>query len=226
MKEKSTIFAFLLMLLSTSAIAQQSDVGAWYMFFGNLKKKESQFSLHAEAQYRNHNFGGDLEQLLLRSGLQYTLKDNSATLTVGYGYILSQAEGEVNNSVAENRIYQEAFLRQKVGGVQVFHRFRYEQRFIEGQDFRTRYRYNIFVNVPINKKDFSQGTFYAAFYNEIFVNGQKREGVEFFDRNRLYGAAGYKLSDNTAVQLGYMSQMLNHRSKPQLQLSLHHNLKL
>ncbi|MFB0904339.1 MAG: hypothetical protein QMB11_08170 [Nonlabens sp.] len=41
-------------------------------------------------------------------------------------------------------------------------RFRYEQRWVENQDVRTRYRYNLFLNVPMNQKYLSKNAVYIA----------------------------------------------------------------
>ena len=71
-----------------------------------------------------------------------------------------------------------------------------------------------------------QKTIYLALYNELFINGQKNIGdgrtVEFYDRNRLYGALGYIIKNGLKVQLGMMNQTTKSWSKNQLQLSLHH----
>jgi len=211
---------------SPSFAQDDPDLGAWYMYFGGAEFENSQFGIHAEAQYRNHNIVGDLEQLLLRTGLRYHLKDRSATFTIGYGNITTQAVGEPNNTVIENRIYQEALLRQKVLTASLNHRFRYEQRFVDNQDFRTRLRYALFINIPLTEKKFSPGGFYIPIYNEIFINGEKMENIEYFDRNRLYGGLGYVWKDNLKVQVGVMEQTLNNNfSKTQLQFSLHHTLQ-
>ncbi len=47
------------------------------------------WSIHNEIQYRNYEFAGDLEQLLLRTGVGYNL-DNTTNLLLGYGYIKSE----------------------------------------------------------------------------------------------------------------------------------------
>ena len=108
------------------------------------------------------------------------------------------------------------------------HRFRYEQRFVEDQDFRTRYRYNLFLNIPLNKPELDEKTIYLSFYNELFINGQRQIGngktVEFFDRNRTYAAIGYQIKKGLKIQAGFMKQTTNTWGKNQLQLSLHHNL--
>ncbi|MGB0428217.1 MAG: DUF2490 domain-containing protein, partial [Flavobacteriales bacterium] len=109
----------------------------------------------------------------------------------------------------------------------ITHRFRYEQRFVENQDFRTRYRYNLFVNIPLNKKELAQKTYYLALYNEVFVNGQKETGtnstVELFDRNRTYLGLGYILNPKVKFQLGWMNQKTDAWGKGQFQLSFHQN---
>jgi len=217
-------------LLSFSAHAQpdEDQLGAWYMYFWSAQIKEGPFGFQGDYQFRNWNIGGDLEQLLLRTGATYTPKNTSLKLTLGYAHITTGAFGDSKSTITENRIYQEALLPQKVGGrIYLLHRFRFEQRWVDDQDFRTRWRYNIFVNVPLNKPDLSQGAVYLAFYNELFMNGQQDIGdgrsVEFFDRNRTYGALGYSISPKVRTQLGYMQQSTNNWSKGQLQVSLHHS---
>ena len=83
-----------------------------------------------------------------------------------------------------------------------------EQRWVNGQDFRSRLRYALFANVPLNRPDLSPGAFYLALYNEIFINGERDIGggaeVDFYDRNRLHGALGYKFSNTGQIQVGYM----------------------
>lgn len=231
MKElyRIVILLNLLILFCSLKINAQNpnQTGAWYMYFYKHQFKDSQFGVQGDVQYRNWNIIGDLEQLLLRSGVTYTPKNANILFTIGYAYILSGELGDSNETSYENRIYQEALLPQKVGGrVYLTHRFRYEQRFVEEQDFRTRYRYNLFMNIPVNNKEFLKGTFYAALYNELFINGQQDIGngqeVEFFDRNRTYLGAGYVLNSKIKFQFGWMNQKTNSQGKGQLQFSMHH----
>lgn len=214
----------LLVFLSVSKLGfaqENSDLGAWYMYFGSFRFTESPWAIHGEAQYRNHNVIGDLEQLLLRTGLQYNLKNGAASFLAGYGSITSEVEGEATNSLHENRLYQEVILRQKIGKVGLMHRFRYEQRWIENQDFRTRFRYAVFLNVPINSIELGEkGSWYVQGYDELFINGGKLDGkAEYFDRNRLYLGLGYRVVKNLAFQVGIMQQATDSGSKTYLQLS-------
>lgn len=210
------------------AQVESGKTGSWYMYFYDHQFNDSRFGIQGDAQHRNWNLGGDLEQLLLRSGLTYRPKGVKAKFTLGYANITSGEFGNGNDTSSESRIYQEALIPQKLGNrVYLTHRFRYEQRFMEDQDFRTRYRYNLFINIPINKSSLTKDAIYAALYNELFVNGQKNIGdgrtVELFDRNRTYLGLGYVLKQGMRFQLGWMNQKTDAIGKAQFQLSFHHN---
>jgi len=219
------------LLLSKVAVSQfdEGKLGGWYMYFFNTTIKESPWGIQGDVQYRNWNIMGDLEQLLLRGGVTYKPKNTSIKFTLGYGHVNTGAMGSNNGTDVESRIYQEALFPVKIGErFYMTHRFRYEQRFVEFQDFRTRYRYNLFLNVALNKKEMEKNTFYLALYDEIFINGQRNIGdgstVEIFDRNRFYLALGFMILDNLKIQGGIMNQTTNSWKKNQLQLSLHHKI--
>jgi hypothetical protein len=212
-----------------NAQINEGKLGAWYMYFYNTTFKESSWGIQGDLQFRNWNVAGDLEQLLLRSGVTYKPKKANIKFTLGYGNITTGTYGSIKSTSAESRMYQEALFPVKFGNrFYTNHRFRYEQRFVENQDFRTRYRYNLFLNIALNKKEMEQKTIYLALYNELFINGQKAVGngqtVELYDRNRLYTALGYILKKGLKVQLGMMNQTTNSWSKNQLQISLHQKI--
>lgn len=228
---KSKIFLPLLLAFFTiskvSAQIDENQTGAWYIYNWGTGFGESKLGAQGDIQYRNWDLIGDLEQLLIRGGITYSPSSANVKFVLGYGHITSGAFGDSDATSGEQRVYQEANLPQKFGNRIFFnHRFRYEQRWVETQDFRTRYRYNISLNLPLNQADLSQNAIYLAVYNELFINGQRDIGdnrqVEIFDRNRLYGALGYSLRNNLKMQVGYMQQTTDNLSKGQLQLSLHH----
>ena len=215
---------------TASSFGQQvaeDQLGAWYMYFFNARFGESHFGVQGDYQFRFWNVAGDLEQLLLRTGLTYRPDNANVLFTLGYGHIISGVPGDSDEKSTENRIYQEALLPQQLGKrFLLTHRFRYEQRFVAGQAFRTRYRYNLFVNVLLRGEGLKKNTLYAALYNELFINGQRDIGddrtVEIFDRNRTYLGLGYGISDQLRTQLGWMLQTTDNWQKGQMQLSLHH----
>lgn len=232
MKKSLLILAFgISFILPTDGNAQidEDKLGAWYMYFFNTTFKESVWGLQGDIQYRNWNIGGDLEQLLLRGGLTYQPKNADIKFTLGYGNVTTGRFGSDDATTSESRIYQEALFPVKFGNrFYTNHRFRYEQRFVEDQDFRTRYRYNLFLNIPLNKAAMDKNTIYLALYNELFINGQRNIGsgntVEIFDRNRFYSALGYVIKEGLKIQFGIMNQTTDNWSKNQLQLSLHHSI--
>lgn len=229
MKYIGLVFALLIGLNFSYSQVDESQTGAWYMYFYNLKFKKSTWGIQGDFQYRDWQGLGDKEQLLLRSGITYSPKNAGVMFTLGYGNITTGQFGENDATTAESRIYQEALIPQKLGNrFYLTHRFRYEQRFVEDQDFRTRYRYNLFLNVPVNKKELTAKAIYIALYNELFINGQQDigdgEDVEIFDRNRTYLGLGYVLNPKIRFQLGWMNQKTNQWGKGQLQISMHHKI--
>jgi hypothetical protein len=227
---RNTILIPILVIISSftsNANIDEDELGGWYMYFYNTTFKNSSFGFQGDIQYRNWNTGGDLEQLLIRSGVTYKPKEQNIKFTLGYGNITTGAYGESDATTTESRVYQEALFPVQFGNrFYTNHRFRYEQRFVENQSFRTRYRYNLFLNIPLNKAEMTEKSLYLALYNEIFINGQRSIGnnkdVEMFDRNRFYTALGYIIKEGLAMQFGLMNQTTDNWGKNQIQLSLHH----
>lgn len=228
---KKLVLSLFLTVLSVFSFAQsgpdEDQLGAWYMYFYTMPFKNSQFGIQGDFQLRMWSPVSDLEQMLLRSGVTYSPKNADIVFTLGYANITTGAFGESDETAMENRIYQEVLFPTKVGGRFLFtHRLRYEQRWVETQDLRTRYRYNLFLNVPFNGTALGKGIVYLALYDELFINGQRDIGggptVEIFDRNRAYMGVGYGLGSNLRAQTGWMLQTTNNWSKGQLQFSLHH----
>lgn len=99
----------ILLVLPAFTNAQESNLGNWLIYIGN-KKLDSKWNIHNEVQYRNYNIVGDLEQLLLRTGVGYNLSENNNNILLGYGYILSEnyiGETDDKVSVNEHRIFQQ-----------------------------------------------------------------------------------------------------------------------
>ena len=205
------------------AQVDENKTGAWYMYFFNTAHKKSIWGFQGDIQYRNWNIAGDLEQLLLRGGITFKPLNEKIKFTLGYGNITTGTYGTDNSTKGESRIYQEALFPTKIGNrFYLNHRLRYEQRFIEEQTLKTRYRYNLFVNISLNQKEMTDKTIYLALYDEIFINGKRDLGQQIFDRNRAYIALGYVLKKGMKLQLGIMNQTTNSVNKNQLQLSFHH----
>lgn len=209
---KKTLLA-LIISLPLGIFAQDSDLGNWLIYFGN-KEINDKWNWHHEVQYRNYNFIGDTEQLLLRTGFGRNLSENNNNLLLGYAFIYTEPyidDTDEKFDFNEHRIYQQFITKQGFGRVSLLHRYRFEQRFFE-DDFRLRLRYFLAINVALNQKTMVDKTVYLSAYNEIFVNTEQ----VFFDRNRIYGGVGYRFSKNFRTELGIMNQTTNGFSRNQV----------
>jgi len=150
---KQFIFVFLLFSLAntTSILAQHSKLGNWISYTGNMKLG-TKWNVHHEIQHRNYNFLGDLEQLLLRTGIGYILAGRNNFL-LGYAFLHNQRyidHAEDKLPVNEQRIFQQFVTQQKIYRIKVKHRYRLEQRWIDDSDFRLRFRYALALKIPMN----------------------------------------------------------------------------
>ncbi|MBP93003.1 MAG: hypothetical protein CMC55_02665 [Flavobacteriaceae bacterium] len=210
-KEIKMVVLTLLLILPSFLKAQDSNFGNWLIYIGN-KKINSKWNIHNELQYRNYNAIGDLEQLLLRTGLGYSFNEGKSNVLLGYGYILSEnylSNSEDKISINEHRIFQQFISKQDISFVKLLHRYRFEQRFVES-DFKMRFRYFLGINIPLNKSN----TYFVSAYNEIFLNLES----PVFDRNRAYLGLGYKISDAIKLEAGYMNQFFESYNRDQFNI--------
>lgn len=102
-------------------------------------------------QYRNYDFIGDLNQLLLRTGIGYNLSENNNNVLLGYAYVHSHNYDADQNisQLDEHRLFQQFITKQKFGRVQLNHRYRIEERFLQPKT-EVRFRYQLGIIVPFN----------------------------------------------------------------------------
>lgn len=206
----------------TISVFGQDETGNWLMYFGTNNINEK-LSIHTEIQYRNHTIAPvNIEQLLLRTGLNYHFDKNSL-VTAGYAYIGNHLYKSDRSSpeVEEHRIWQQFITTNNLWRLKLEHRYRMEERFIK-KEFNTRFRYRLMFFLPINKPEIREGTLFVGVYDEIFINGKE----ELFDRNRLYGGLGYQFSKNVNLQAGFLYQRLRDAGKGFLQFGIVFNTDL
>jgi hypothetical protein len=231
----TALLVFVTFFLKVEVVSSQKinpdTWGAWYIYFfdGNVAGKN--WGIQGDIQHRTWNGFDDMEQFLARGGFYYKAPKSKAQFTLGYATITTGEFGSGKKTSHENRIYQEfLFPENPLPRVFLTHRIRIEQRWVDNQKFRTRYRYFIAVTVPLNKPDLSKGAIYIQGTNAVFINGEKNIGngkkVELFDRDRIYGAFGYSISNNLKIQVGAMRQITDTWAKNQVQISLHHKFQL
>ncbi len=214
------VFAFMSIITQVS-FGQKSNFGNWFVYFGN-QAINNKWNWYNEVQYRNYNFIGDLEQLVLRTGIGYNLTENNNNVLLGFAYIYSEPYIPNTDQKTSNNtytIFQQFITRQNFGRVFILHRYRIEERFFP-DNFRMRYRYFLSFNIPITDKMMSSRTLYASAYNEIFLNGE----TPVFNQDRIYGALGWVINKNLRTELGVMTQIFENRNKSQIQIVFFNNI--
>ena len=215
------LFVFLLVGINDSVYSQKSEIGNWFIYFGNQKINKN-WNWHNEIQYRNYYFIGDTNQLLLRTGIGYNLTENNNNVLLGYAFVNTQKyipNSDQKQESNEHRIFQQFITKQNFGRFYFLHRYRIEERFLT-DDFQMRLRYFLNLNIPLNKKTLDKNAIYLSTYNEIFVNTEN----PLFDRNRVYAALGFVINKNFKVEAGFMSQILEQSNRNQFQIVIFNNL--
>ncbi|UOY07095.1 DUF2490 domain-containing protein [Muricauda sp. SCSIO 64092] len=225
---KKLLISIAVLLVHLQCLAQASgeeETGIWYMYFG-MNRISEKLSIHSEAQFRYYETSGNFNQLLLRTGLNYHI-NQKAIATLGYAFIETDGtflESPSRANLDEHRIFQQFILTNTLGEFLFEHRYRLEQRFISQtlitsdpeQDLsRTehRARYRLQVMLPLTN------TFFLNFYDELFINLQDN----LFDQNRLYGAIGIHITENSNLQLGYLRNQFTNAVFDRLQIGFFFN---
>lgn len=216
-----------LFLVSITTYSQSPEkiTGNWLMFFNQTRLSE-RWGFQTDIQFRSYEIIPNLEQLLLRGGVNYYLS-NQAFASIGYAHISNYAfDKELMRGalVTENRMWQQFLIRHSLGVVFFEHRYRLEQRWINGNQnqYRDRIRYFLRTTVPINNKKVEANTVFISVYDEIFMHF---EDVPF-DRNRFYAAVGYQFTPMLGIQLGYLAQTVGPITKSYVQVGVFYNMDL
>ncbi|MES2761354.1 MAG: DUF2490 domain-containing protein [Bacteroidota bacterium] len=200
-------------------IIDYNSIG-WYNVF-ITKKITKKWSGHFEYQWRRTNVITDWQQSLLRTGVNYRL-NKKLLFRAGYGWIETfpygniplQATGKI---FTEHRAFQAILLDDTIHSLDIQHRFMLEQRWIgrysspaisieDDYVFVNRLRYMLRLQIPIGKKRMEDNTFYAAFYDEIFIQFGKNVQENIFDQNRIGALLGYRANKLFRLEAGYLVQ--------------------
>lgn len=223
MKKYVLVFYFISVALAIKSqntrIIDYNSIG-WYNIF-LTKKITDKWSTHTEYQWRRDEFVLHGQQSLLRVGINYKV-NQKLTARVGYGWIETYPYGTINLQAAgktftEHRAFQALMLNDQMSILEIQHRFMLEQRWIgrytkpdihieDDYVYVNRMRYMLRLQIPLGKKLIEDKTFYAALYDEIFIQFGNNVQENIFDQNRLGALLGYKLNKYFKLELGYLNQ--------------------
>lgn len=197
--KKIILFSFF--LFTSSYIMAQSngenELGVWYMYAGNFKVAEK-YTIKSTIHSRMFNVGDDLQQLLVRHGLNYKI-NNTLSATLGHAYLLTDTTfDESGGGFHEHRIYEDFNIKHQISDLGFAHRLMLEHRFLPSTT-RHWLRYQLSLSHPISEK-------WATYlFDEIFFNFDG----ESFAQNWLGLGLKYKLSDKVLLNAGYQKITMN-----------------
>lgn len=216
--KKLLIVMFLLAGIASHAqnrISETNNIG-WYAGTVTLNLSEK-WGIHNEYQWRRTDYIENWQQGLLRVGVNYKPL-NGVLLRAGYAWAETYAYGGIplnryGKDFTEHRTFEMVQLMQKLGSVDVSHRFMLEQRWVgrynsaasnseDGYNYMNRLRYMARIQVPVYKK------LYVAAYDEIFIGFGKKVGENIFDQNRLGLLAGCQFTKEFRAEAGYLNQIV------------------
>jgi len=169
-----------------------------------------------DGHWRRMGIGNEPQQLLLRPGLQVTLRPGLRA-GAGYAYIATAPYGEVPiaNPAREQRTWQQISLAPQTGGFAISHRVRWEQRWIaplldadELGDYRyqQRARYSVRAQRPIQSLRIGDRTALGFVWDEFFLPVGHSDARFRRLQNRVGAGIGIPIDDQQRVEFGYMHQ--------------------
>jgi hypothetical protein len=214
MKKLFIAITFLVLSSSYTAAAQETgedNFGTWLTYFGNHRIAEN-WSVFTELQYNYNQFWYFL-------GLNYRI-DERSSVSAGYAYFNadpSYTEIPGEEIAQEHRTYEQFGTRSSIGKFNLFHRYRLEQRFFNGNPtVKHRMRYRILLTHPI------KGALFAQTFDEVFINFQQPT----FNQNRIFLGMGYRFSKTINLRAGYLKVHFTNTKYDRLQVFLNINTDL
>ena len=190
-------------------VKHDSQIWLQYFLISRLTEK---WSVNFDAGYRRTDqFINKPLQWLVRGGVSYHL-NKDISISGGYAYFSIHtitSKSEMNRS--EHRPWLRYSLTQKYKKWQIQNRYRLELRNIQNNDaYGLLDSYNSYVRSAcqlslqyvFKGEKIAKGVPFLQAYNEVFVNFGSKISSNF-DQNRVYIGAGYGLSDQLSVSLGY-----------------------
>lgn len=214
---KRTLLSLYFLLCLTVSNAQKSNTGNWNCLNIQLNLTKH-INLFTDLNDRNYALFNDLEQGLLRTTLNFQIIPNQFSAGAGVAFIHNEVyrKGEdVKSNFQERRIHQQIQFKHQAGPMFITHRYRFEERFFSNRDL-LRFRYQISVITPLNKKEITKGAIYSMFMNEVFLHTT----APIYDRNRVALGGGYVFNNNFRIDLAMMWQILEQSRRPQTLLTI------
>jgi hypothetical protein len=205
---------------STTDRIHDTNMNSWWVYSGDHPVK-GPWGVFAEIQIRRSDFASTWQQLQSRDAVTYRFSPHVQVLA-GYVFTRTARYGDFPaiHSSFEHRIFEQATIKQDVKKVELEHRLRNEQRWIQSYSsstdfiwhYQNRFRYQFKTTVPLTKADQLGHQWYLFGGDELFFPYGPDHGPNWFDQNRAFGGLGYKFTKNNKFEVSYLNQWLIQRN--------------
>jgi Protein of unknown function (DUF2490) len=178
------------------------------------------FAFLGDAQWRRTDGGAKPQQLLTRGTITYRVTPG-LRLGVGLNYVATAPYGELPSArpLRDRQIFYLAQFNQKLGKLDVMHRYRFENRWLAdvldggaGKDslsdsrFAQRTRYLLRLQYPVARLTMAKQPVLAIVQNDLFVGLAGTDRGASVDQNRISFGAGLPLSARHRVDVLWLQQ--------------------
>lgn len=166
---------------------------------------------HAEIQPRIGGGMARLDQLMLRVGLGVKLSDR-VSVYQGYARVRTPVEGGVRPDTLEDRSFQQISWKLSA---RLSSRTRLEQRWLStGSDTGWRLREMVRLALPLSSRAEPQDVKALGWVEGFFALNDTNFGARAgFDRVRTFVGAEVPVGGKSALEIGYMNQMVKQRTR-------------
>lgn len=200
--------AILCMPLASTGQHTVQHINMLWAGYYNTTKLNDQWSLASDAQIRTKDWTNKWSQILIRSGAGYNF-NNHVSVTAGLAFFKNaQYAGKDLLLKNEWRPWQEVSYQLSLHKTNFTQRLRSEQRFLQliknnelskNYQYVFRLRYKFEFQFPLKADNIK---LLAA--NEVMVNPGYIHSSLFFDQNRTFVGANFKLNSNSGFQCQYV----------------------
>lgn len=200
---KSQVYGllFILSLVTFSAKAQNDKTGIFGIATITMPgDSTTRWGAYIELQSRSNRLFNEFFYYETKGGISYDISNNYTALLGTGRYVTDDNDlGLTPNS--EFRLWEQMTVNSFLDRVKFEHRYRAEQRWVNGI-YRNRFRYRLSMVIPLNNKKVIPGTFFIGMFDEVFFNNK----VPHFERNRFSAGLGYQFNKSFSLQLGWLNQ--------------------
>ncbi|MFZ6013869.1 MAG: DUF2490 domain-containing protein [Bacteroidota bacterium] len=218
----------------------------WFGLTTNTKLTK-RISLMVEGQFR-YAREFEQQQYQARTALEISVNKNLSIAPLAYVYTWNYLYGKQPAAFANNehRTWQQVTYKHKFARINLQHRLRVEQRFIQTHSInaegnvinegytlhQNRLRYRFLATIPLNKPTMESGSWFSSFYDEAFLSWGENVTFHEPDQNRIFAGLGYQFNSSLSIQSGLLYQMLikangaKQENNLGLQVQLTYNLDL